>query len=34
MDGPAFWLLHAGFPLAGAAIMWAARGRLAAVLKL
>jgi POT family proton-dependent oligopeptide transporter len=34
MDGPAFWLLHAGFPLAGAAIMWAVRGRLAAVLKL
>lgn len=34
MDGPAFWLLHAAFPLGGAAIMWLARGRLAAVLKL
>ncbi len=34
MAGPAFWLLHAAFPLAGAAIMWAVRGRLGAVLRL
>jgi POT family proton-dependent oligopeptide transporter len=30
----AFWLLHAAFPLTGAAIMWAVRGRLGRVLKL
>jgi proton-dependent oligopeptide transporter, POT family len=34
MDAPSFWLLHAAFPLGGAAIMWVVRGRLAAVLKL
>lgn len=34
MDSPSFWLMHAAFPLAGAAIMWAVRGRLAAVLRL
>ena len=34
MDISAFWLLHAAFPLAGAAIMWAVRGRLGRVLKL
>jgi POT family proton-dependent oligopeptide transporter len=34
MDISAFWLLHAAFPLTGAAIMWAARGRLGRVLKL
>jgi POT family proton-dependent oligopeptide transporter len=34
MDISAFWLLHAAFPLTGAAIMWAVRGRLGRVLKL
>ncbi|MFZ4381018.1 MAG: peptide MFS transporter [Sandarakinorhabdus sp.] len=34
MDAPAFWVMHAAFPLAGAAVMWAARGRLGRVLKL
>jgi POT family proton-dependent oligopeptide transporter len=34
MDVRAFWLLHAAVPLAGAAIMWAVRGRLARVLRL
>jgi POT family proton-dependent oligopeptide transporter len=34
MDGPAFWVMHAAFPLAGAAIMWAVRGRLGRVLRL
>lgn len=34
MDVQAFWLLHAAFPLAGAAVMWAVRGRLARVLNL
>ncbi|WP_310473786.1 MFS transporter [Sandarakinorhabdus sp.] len=34
MDVQAFWVMHAAFPLAGAAIMWLVRGRLGAVLKL
>ena len=34
MDISTFWLLHAAFPLSGAAIMWLVRGRLARVLKL
>ncbi|MBU6164534.1 MAG: MFS transporter [Alphaproteobacteria bacterium] len=29
-----FWLLHAAFPLGGAAIMWLVRGRLAVLLRL
>ena len=29
-----FWLLHAAFPLAGAALLWLVRGRLAKVLRL
>jgi POT family proton-dependent oligopeptide transporter len=34
MDVSAFWLMHAAFPLAGAAIMWAVRGKLGRVLRL
>lgn len=34
MPGASFWLLHAAFPLGGAAIMWVVRGRLGAILKL
>ncbi|WP_353217728.1 MFS transporter [Sandarakinorhabdus sp.] len=34
MATPTFWLMHAAFPLAGAAVMWALRGRLGQVLKL
>lgn len=34
MDVQAFWLLHAAVPLAGAAILWLVRRRLAAVLRL
>jgi POT family proton-dependent oligopeptide transporter len=34
MDISAFWMLHAAFPMTGAAIMWAVRGRLGRVLKL
>ncbi len=34
MAAPAFWLMHAAFPLAGAAVMWLVRGRLARILKL
>ncbi|WP_439546695.1 peptide MFS transporter [Sandarakinorhabdus sp.] len=34
MEGPSFWLMHAAFPLTGAAVMWAVRGRLGRVLRL
>jgi POT family proton-dependent oligopeptide transporter len=34
MDVVAFWMLHAAFPLAGAALMWGLRGQLARVLRL
>lgn len=34
MDAASFWVMHAAFPLAGAAIMWAVRGYLARVLRL
>jgi len=34
MDVQAFWVMHAAFPLAGAALMWALRGRLGRVLQL
>jgi POT family proton-dependent oligopeptide transporter len=34
MDASAFWALHAAFPITGAAIMWAVRGRLGRVLRL
>ena len=34
MDVAAFWVMHAAFPLAGAALMWVLRGRLGRVLRL
>lgn len=34
MDVQAFWVMHAAFPLAGAALMWLLRGRLGRVLRL
>lgn len=34
MDVAAFWVMHAAFPLAGAALMWVLRGRLWRVLRL
>lgn len=34
MDVQAFWVMHAAFPLAGAGVMWAARGHLGRVLRL